>query len=466
MRKVDLRMNEQYKYEVIKKLVDTHGNKKNAAIKLNCTVRTIDRLIIRYKAEGKAGFIHKNRNRQPASTIPADIKHKVIDLYRTKYSGANLLHFSQLLAKKEDIHVSDTTINYWLRSCDILSPKARRKTVNALNADLRRRKKAAKTKKEVVSIENKLDLLDRHDAHPRRPRCAYFGELVQMDASPHIWFGTSITHIHLAIDDATGMILGAYFDTQETLNAYYQITHQILIDYGIPAKFLTDRRTVFEYKRKNASSDEEDTFTQFSYACHQLGIDLECTSVPQAKGRVERLNQTLQSRLVMELRLAGITTIEEANEFLKSYLKEFNAMFSLPINNTKTVFEKQPSKQKINQTLAVLSCRKLDSGHCIRYKNKYFIPVTRSGCKAYLKKGMNVMVIEAFDGKLYANILDHLFALEEIPERETTSKNFDTLPIKVKQKKPYIPPMSHPWKQASYLAYVAKQKHRQSGANV
>ncbi|QNM10773.1 ISNCY family transposase [[Eubacterium] hominis] len=400
MRKVNFRMNEQYKYEVIKKLVDTHGNKKNAAIKLNCSVRTIDRLIIRYKAEGKTGFIHKNRNRQPISAFPVEVKNKVIDLYRTKYSGANLLHFSQLLAKKENIHVSDTTINYWLRSCDILSPKARRKTVNTLNAELRKRKKAAKTKKEAVSIENKLDLLDRFDAHPRRPRCAYFGELVQMDASPHLWFGTSITHLHLAIDDATGKILGAYFDTQETLNAYYQITHQILIDYGIPAKFLTDRRTVFEYKRKNASSDEEDTFTQFSYACHQLGIELECTSVPQAKGRVERLNQTLQSRLVIELRLAGITTIEEANEFLKSYLKEFNAMFSLPINDTKTVFEKQPSKQKINQTLAILSNRKLDSGHCIRYKNKYFIPITKSGSKAYLKKGMNVMVIEAFDGKL------------------------------------------------------------------
>ena len=427
MRKVNLRMNEQYKYEVIKKLVDTHGNKKNAAIKLNCSVRTIDRLIVRYKAEGKTGFIHKNRNRQPISAFPVEVKNKVIDLYRTKYSGANLLHFSQLLAKKEDIHVSDTTINYWLRSCDILSPKARRKTVNTLNAELRKRKKAAKTKKEAVSIENKLDLLDRFDAHPRRPRCAYLGELVQMDASPHLWFGTSITHLHLAIDDATGKILGAYFDTQETLNAYYQITHQILIDYGIPAKFLTDRRTVFEYKRKNASSDEEDTFTQFSYACHQLGIELECTSVPQAKGRVERLNQTLQSRLVIELRLAGITTIEEANEFLKSYLKEFNAMFSLPINDTKTVFEKQPSKQKINQTLAILSNRKLDSGHCIRYKNKYFIPITKSGSKAYLKKGMNVMVIEAFDGKLYANILDHLFALEEILEREATSKNFDTL---------------------------------------
>lgn len=277
MRKVNLRMNEQFKYDVIKKLVDSNGNKKNAAIKLNCSLRTVNRLIFKYKSEGKQGFVHKNRNRKPASTIPVVLKNHVIDLYLTKYAGANLFHFSQLLAKHEDIHVSDTTINSWLRERDILSPKARRKTVNALNAELRKRKKTAKSKKELVSIEDKLELLDRRDAHPRRPRCAYKGELVQLDASPHLWFGNTITHLHLAIDDATGSILGAYFDTQETLNAYYQITNQILSSYGIPAKFLTDRHTVFEYKRKNASSDEEDTFTQFSYACHQLGIELECT---------------------------------------------------------------------------------------------------------------------------------------------------------------------------------------------
>ena len=230
--------------------------------------------------------------------------------------------------------------------------------------------------------------------------------MVQLDASPHIWFGKEVTHLHLAIDDATGKIIGAYFNTQETLHAYYQITYQILTTYGIPAKFLTDRRTVFEYKRKNVSSDEKDTFTQFSYACHQLGIELESTSIPQAKGRIERLNQTLQSRLVIELRLAGISNIEKANEFLNSYIKEFNAMFSLPLNNTKTVFEKQPNKMKINQILAVLSTRKIDNGHCVRYKKE------------------------------------------------------------IKQRKYYIPPMTHPWKHASFLSYLAKQKHRSNGANV
>ncbi len=132
-------------------------------------------------------------------------------------------------------------------------------------------------------------------------------------------------------------------------------------------------------------------------------------------------NWNVQLRLVIELRLAGITDIESANQFLVSYVKEFNALFSLPLNHTKSVFENQPSREKINHTLAVLSTRKLDAGHCIRYKNKYFIPVTRSGTKAFLKKGMTVMVFESFDGSLYANILDQLFALEEITVREAIS---------------------------------------------
>ena len=90
--------------------------------------------------------------------------------------------------------------------------------------------------------------------------------------------------------------------------------YQILTNYGIPFKFLTDKRTVFTYKKKGSPSLDEDTYTQFAYACKQLGVELESTSVPQAKGRVERLNQTLQSRLPVEFRLAGITNREAAFE--------------------------------------------------------------------------------------------------------------------------------------------------------
>ncbi len=103
--------------------------------------------------------------------------------------------------------------------------------------------------------------------------------------------------------------------------------------------FYTDRRTVFEYKRKNTHLDEDDTYTQFSYACKKLGIDIKTTSVAPAKGRVERLNQTLQSRLPVELRRSNIKTIEQANHFLVHYIQSYNKRFSLQLNNNKNVLE-------------------------------------------------------------------------------------------------------------------------------
>ena len=145
-----------------------------------------------------------------------------------------------------------------------------------------------------------------------------------MDATPYEWVPEQIWHLHLAIDDASGIVTGAWFDTQETLNGYYHVFEQILTDYGIPYKFLTDKRTVLTYKKKGDLSDDKDTYTQFAYACKQLGTQLESSSVPQAKGRIERLNQTLQSRLPTKLRLAGVTDINKANEYLHHYIKEFN----------------------------------------------------------------------------------------------------------------------------------------------
>ncbi len=134
-----------------------------------------------------------------------------------------------------------------------------------------------------------------------------------MDACKHIWFGDSYSHLHIALDDSTRNIVGGYFDKEETLNCYYHVTKQILTKYGISYKFKTD-------KRKGSSLLEEDTFTQFSYACSQLGIELETSSVPKFKPRVKRVFHTLQMRLIVELRLAGITNIIDANNFLKQYI--------------------------------------------------------------------------------------------------------------------------------------------------
>lgn len=467
MRKVNLRMNEQFKYDIIKNLVDNNGNKKSAASKLNCSVRTVNRLIIKYKLEGKNGFIHRNRGRIPASAIPADLKSKIIDLYMNSYGDANLRHFSEIVHQDLGISVSDTTLNYWLRDEGILSPKARKKTKRNMKKQLRMKLNSSSSEKARNTIKEAIAIIDSDEAHPRRPRCKYAGEMIQMDASSYNWVENEIWHLHVAIDDATGEVVGAYFDTQETLRAYYHVFYQILNDYGIPAMFYTDRRTVFEYKRKNTAFDDEDTFTQFSYACHQLGVEIKATSIAQAKGRVERLNQTLQSRLPIELRRANITCIEDANKFLKSYLKKFNQQFALHLNSTKSVYEKQPDIEKINRTLAIISPRKINTGHCLKYKHNYYIPVNSDGTRVYFKNKSDCLVIEAFDGKQYINVLDQIYIMEEIPEYEEYSRNFDIKgKSKSKKKKQYIPPMSHPWKHASYLNYLATVKHRQENAHV
>ena len=446
MRKVELRMNEEYKYRIIKKLVETDGNKKRAASKLNCTVRTVNRLIIKYKSEGKSAFIHGNRGRIPSTAISLDTKNKIISLYINEYSNANFSHFCEIVHREFNIKISDTTLNKWLREEDIISPKARRRTKKLLKQQLKTKMKNSKSKKIKNDIKNSISLIDEKDAHPRRPRSKYVGEMIQMDASSFHWIDNELWHLHVAIDDADGKIVGAYFDYQETLKGYYNVLHQILTNHGIPALFYTDRRTVFEYKRKDRAFDDEDTFTQLSYACHNLGIDIKTTSVPQAKGRVERLNQTLQSRLPVELKYARITNIEDANKFLNSYIKKFNDQFALQLNTTKSVYEKQPDIEEINHTLTVLSPRKIDSAHCIRFKNKYYLPVSDKNVKRYFSNKTDCMVIEAFDGSLYVNILDTLYLMEEVPEHERFSKEFDDEPdIKEKKvKKKYIPPMTHP----------------------
>lgn len=353
IRKVTLSMDEQKKYEIIKALADHPApNKQRAAITLGCTVRHVNRLLKGYREHGKSYFIHGNRGRKPSNTIPTKTRNLVVDLYLTKYHGANFEHFTELLGKYENIHISPSAVMSILEAKYIFSPKVTKAKKKRIREQLKAEKKVAKTQKDADQIQT--NLVSVEDAHSRRPRAAYFGELQQMDATPHEWVPGQIWHLHLSIDDATGRITGGWFDTQETLNGYYHVFHQILTTYGIPYRFLTDRRTVFTYKKKNSPSIDEDTHTQFAYACKQLGVELETSSVPQAKGRVERLNQTLQSRLPIELRLAGITTIDAANEFLNSYIKEFNEKFSLPINGIKSVFVKQPDNEKINLTLAIL----------------------------------------------------------------------------------------------------------------
>lgn len=461
MRKVDLSMEELSKYEIIKKLVETDGNKNTAAIKIGCTVRNINRLINGYIEKGKAFFIHGNKGHKPKHTLSDDNKNLIIDLYKNKYYEANFTHYTELLEEYEGIKLSESSIRNILMNENILSPKATKFTRKKYKKILEKKQNENNLSKEE-KIQIAKSIIDLENVHPRRPRCAYFGELIQMDASTHEWFIGYKSYLHIAVDDATGTIVGAYFDQQETLNGYYNVLNQILTTHGIPYKFLTDRRTVFEYKKKKNPIIEDDSHTQFGYACQQLGIEIQCSSIAQAKGRVERMFETLQSRLPLELRLAGVTSIAAANEFLNSYIKKFNAKFALPIDHNKSVFEKQPSQEKIYLTLSVISERKIDAGHCIRYDKKYYKTINQDNCPIYHRKGTTVLVIKSFDNQLYATVDDIVYGLKEVPVRSAISKNFDILTKKSKPHKIYIPPMSHPWKLDSFKKFIQKQSHIKS----
>lgn len=459
MKEVKLRMKEQLKYKTIKELVDHNGNKNRASKKLGISKRQINRLIIKYKENGKSAFIHGNRSKKPVNTLDKSISDDIILLYKNKYYDFNFCHFKDFLQKDENIKVSYDFIYRTLTNEGILSPKARKKT----KRDYAKKKLLQEKKINLEMSDEQLESIVKHevsleDSHPRGEKPKYFGEIIEQDGSIHMWFGGIKTCLHLAIDKATSTIVGAFFDKQETLNGYYHVFYQILTNYGIPYKFLTDNRTVFNYMSLNPDkrTSDKDVLTQYGYACKQLGVDLKTTSVSQAKGLIERTNGTFQGRLVQELRLNNITTIEDANDYLINvFVPYFNKKFALDYKKFKSSFEKSPSKEKINYTLSVLTPRKIDNGNSIKYQNKYYQPYLNGELKCFMPK-TEVLVIKAFNGDLLVTIDNQVYELNELSRNERFSKEFNELPQLKDERKKYIPPMSHSWKLDSFIKQLKK----------
>lgn len=406
--------------------------------------------------------MHGNRSKKPAKTLDKSISENIILLYRNKYQGFNFKHFHEYLKEEENINVSYHFVYTTLMAAGIVSPRVRKATKRRLAKEklCKENKLKNKTDEEIEVIVNHEVALE--DSHPRGEKPKYFGEIIEMDGSLHLWFGDRKACLHLAVDKATNIIVGAFFDWQETLNGYYHVFKQILENYGIPAKFVTDNRTVFNYVRINEDkrTSDKDVLTQFGYACKQLGTSIDTTSVSQAKGLVERDNQTFQDRLVSELRLNNITDIEKANEYLINvFVPKFNARFALDPKKFTSVYETSPSAEKINYTLAILTPRKIDNGNAIKYFNNYYQPYENGNLKCFRAK-TECLVIKAFDGELYVTIDEKIYELRKLETHEKYSKEFDAEPVEAVPKTKYIPPMSHPWKLASFKKQVEKA-HKQ-----
>lgn len=459
MRSIKLSMKENIKYDVIKKLVETNGNKRRCAIKLNCSLRTIQRLVKAYKELGKEAFKHKNRGTVSKRKTNEKVKNLILNKFNEFNKGSMILsvkHLKDILFENHNINISTTTIHTILRDNNLISKCATKKNKRKLKEKIKNEIKEKKNLKEIEILKDKIQELNRLEVHPTRSRVKYSGELIQMDASSYEWFGGIKTYLHVAIDDSTKTILGAYFDTEETLNGYYNVFNQILTEYGIPHKFLTDKRTVFEYKRKTSSIDKE-YMTNFAYACSKLGVEIETTSVAEAKGRVERLNHTLQLRIPVDFKIAGITTIEKANEFIIPYLKKLCNSFNYDIKSSKSIFDESISKEEINIYLSKVSERTVDRGNTIQFNKKKYCPINDTFEKIYLKPKTKVLFLETFNKEQIILVDDKVYNLIEIEEKEQNSKEFDLVnKQEKKERKIYRPPANHPWKQASYRAYLDK----------
>ena len=469
MKKVDLTMNEYFEYETVKSFVDHEGsNFKHMCAKLGCCERTGWRKVKGYKEHGKSFFIHGNRNKTSPKAIDKAVKDRVIELYNSyEFSGANISHFYELLNRfyPDEFTFSLSSLRNILREYDIISPLAIKKTKREWN---KRQKEKKNVKDKVKDVNNTVivssnesysDCFD-HDPHPTRVKSKYAGELIFLDASNHDWFSNgNPCFLHAAIDDATGIVVGAFFDVQETLFGYYNVLNQMLSNYGIAVNLQTDGRSIFEYAAFKNKGIENDRLTQFSYACKYFGMKLNTVSVAQKQGKIERLWKTLQSRLVTEFRVLKIEDIKRANEFLDEYLTKFNRKFAHSyLDDTPSAFEVKPSEEEINLHLARIFERTVTNGNDIRFNNKRYRIVDENSNPLYPRPKTKVEVIEAFDKNLFVNVNNSIYALEEIHLNEEFSSELDFVSKKKEAKKRYIPDMNHAWVKGNIYKHQRKQK--------
>ncbi len=323
------------------------------ADRLKITQQRVKQLKRAYRTIGAAAFIHGNKGRAPASKIPEEIKKRIVELKQSDaYRTTNFVHFRELLAEYEGIRYSKTTITNILKNAGIKSPKRRR--------------------------PRKLK-----QPHPPRPRRECFGELLQADASPYDWLNTGEKYsLHGYQDDATGKITGLYLCKNECLLGYLEVTRQTLENHGIPLNIYPDRVGVFFVNRKDRdkiSIEEQlkgksEAKTQMGEILEELDISLFPAGSPEAKGRIERLWQTLQGRLPTEFRIRGITTIEEANSFLTQvYIEQFNKQFSVPPAKDDSRFVPLEDTTFLDTLLTARVMRKTNSQGVFSFENFKFV---------------------------------------------------------------------------------------------
>lgn len=441
-------MNEKKKLDTIKDVIMNKISKKMAAEILFCTIRNINLLINKYNKYGYSAFIHKNRGKISNRKIDYLLENKIINLYENDYYGFNYSHFKELIEEEHNIIVSYNYIRVILLKNKLYSPRLHRLTEKNIRLELIKENNSPKINN-VEKEQNLRLLLNLEKAHPMQNRKTFFGERVQADASQHYWIKGEKWHLHGMIDDATGKIIGLYFSKEETLQSYYEITKQMFLNYGLPEEILTDKRTIFWSPKEKESDMHSDSLTQFGFVCNNLGIKLTTTSVPQTKGRIERLWGTLQDRLPKLLARANINNLDQANKFALDYIEKFNNRFSLHLNNINNSFRKLENDQNIDFLLSRRFTRKINNGGTIKYMHKYYLPHS-AGIPVIYKNKQDIFVVITMSNELYANTYSEWLPLVEVQQNSTykelyEEKKHKRIPKKIKS--------SDAWKYSNWLMY-------------
>lgn len=301
------------------------------------------RTIFRWKAkllkEGPCGFVHGNRCRESPRKTSKELVDQILSLRRDVYYDANDTHFVELLANREKINIGRSTLQRILRRNGVESKKKRRP----------------------------------RKYRSRRPRKETMGSMLQLDGSKHQWTPLGPKWcLHGAVDDATG-IVWAHFEEEECTYGYFQVMRNVFEDKGLPLSLYEDRHSIFfpvqeklceEAQRRGLRSE-----TQFGRAMRELGIYMIPAYSAQAKGRIERIWDTFQDRLVVEMRLAGVRTLDEARLFLKGFLERFNKQFTVPALRSETAFRKSPPKRILDDILCHKEFRVVKNDHTVQYNS-------------------------------------------------------------------------------------------------
>ncbi len=346
---------------IIQMAINKRMTQLEAADRLSLSLRQTKRLIQRYRNQGAPGLASNRRGKRSNHVIADAVREQAIILVKKHYYDFGPTFAHEKLCEQHAMTFSVETLRKWMIDAGVWQGKKRKKA----------------------------------RIHQSRPRRSQRGELVQIDGSPHDWFegrGPTCTLI-VFIDDATSELLGLRFFPAETTQAYMETLAEVLDEYGRPVSLYSDKHSIFRINRL----DKEAELTQFSRAAKTLDIALIHANTPQAKGRVERSNQTLQDRLVKEMRLRGIDDIDSANRFLPDFRRDYNKRFAVPPSSPESACRRVlHSAEELSLILSLHQTRTLSKNLTLQYKNKQY--QLQGEGQGYRLRQAKVTVCEAFDG--------------------------------------------------------------------